>query len=466
MSVVWKATDELLRRPVAVKILARDFTFDHARAAVLTEAQAVAQLSHPNICNVFDYGESVQADGRMVPYIVMELLTGPSLHDLLNDGPVAPQEALKIAAEVAAGLSAAHALGVVHRDVKPGNVILTSSGAKVIDFGIAASVGAPNAEPDGSILATLSWVAPERLQGGTVLPPSDMFSFGVLLFSLLAGTLPWPPGTPLKDRLALAAGLPVLPGLPATVGALCLSCLSEDPDDRPTAAAASAVLLVALAVRTPRPSDVAPRGGLSGDHSESVTLGALADADRRRRRRRMAVLAVGLVAVLAATVYAFTNNAGRGDGIVGAGPATGQSVSPTLPGDAPVGGTPGREVPVPAITVTVHAGAGSQSAAQQGTSFTTKGGSVVAVCDAYGPRILEIAAKPDYYPNQFSLVLAALVFFTRPADGTNPTITYRLTITCTGGAEPKGSVTYYIGDQLVTPSLTPPASTASAAPSA
>src|SRR6185369_7086426 len=151
MSMVWRATDEVLRRPVAVKILARDYAYDLARAAVLTEAQAVAQLSHSNICNVFDYGENLQPDGKTVPYIVMELLTGPSLQDRLKDGPLPPAEALKIAAEVAAGLGAAHEQGVVHRDIKTGNVIITASGAKVIDFGIAASTGSSDVEPDGSI---------------------------------------------------------------------------------------------------------------------------------------------------------------------------------------------------------------------------------------------------------------------------------------------------------------------------
>ena len=329
MSVVWKATDEVLRRPVAVKILARDFAYDLARATVLTEAQAVAQLSHTNICNVFDYGESLQPDGRMVPYIVMELLTGPSLQERIKDGPVAPPEAIKIAAEVAAGLAAAHAHGVVHRDVKPGNVILTSGGAKVIDFGIAASTGTSDVEPDGSIRATLSCVAPERLLGGTVLPPSDMFSFGVLLFSLLAGRLPWPPWATLHDRLATAAPFPELPGVPATIGELYRSCLSEDPEDRPTASTAAAVLLVALTVRTPQPSDVAPRGGLPDDRSESATLGLIADADRRRRRRRVVVLLAGLVAVLTATAFAVSNNPGKGGQALGAGPSTGPGTLPT-----------------------------------------------------------------------------------------------------------------------------------------
>ena len=338
MSVVWKATDDVLGRAVAVKILAGDFAFDpDARAAVLAEAQAVARLSHPNICNVFDYGESLQADGHMVPYVVMELLTGPSLADRLEEGPLAPQEALKVAAEVAAGLAAAHAHGVVHRDVKPGNVILTSSGAKVFDFGIAAIAGAPDvAGPDGRILATLSYVAPERLRGGTVLPASDMFGWGVLLFRLLTGKLPWPSWATLADRLSAAAPLPVIPGIPAKIGDLYLSCLAEDPDDRPTAAAAAAVLQVALTVRTPQPSDVVPRGGLPDDDTESVSLGAMADADRRRRRRRAVVLAAGLVAVLAAGAFAFSNNAGKDQG--GATPSqTTAPVGEGFAGSAPPG---------------------------------------------------------------------------------------------------------------------------------
>ncbi len=281
MSVVWKATDHVLGRAVAVKILAGDFAFDpDARAAVLSEAQAVAQLSHhPNICNLFDYGESVLG-GNMVPYVVMELLSGPSLADRLEQGPLAPQEALKVAAEVAAGLAAAHAHGVVHRDVKPGNVILTSSGAKVFDFGIAAIAGAPDlAGPDGRILATPSYMAPERLRGGTVLPASDMFGWGVLLFRLLTGKLPWPSWATLADRLSATAPLPAIPGIPAQIGDLYLSCLAEEPNARPTATAAAAVIQVALTVRTPQPGDVLPRGGLPDADTESVSL----EGDGRRR---------------------------------------------------------------------------------------------------------------------------------------------------------------------------------------
>jgi eukaryotic-like serine/threonine-protein kinase len=468
MSVVWKATDDVLRRPVAVKILAGDFTFDLARIAVLTEAQAVAQMSHANVCNVFDYGESIQTDGFMVPYIVMEMLTGPSLADRLKEGPLPAHEALKIAADVAAGLAAAHAHGVVHRDVKPGNVILTPSGAKVIDFGIAASAGEPEARADGTIVATPAVVAPERLRGGTVLPPSDMFSFGVLLCYLLTGGAPWPAWIPLEDRLAKVLPLPELPGVPAAIADLYLSCLAEDPEDRPTAAAAAAVLLVALTVRTPQPGDVAPRAPLPMDNSEAVTLGIIADADRRRRRRRTVILSAALVAVVIATVFAFVNRSGSSQGVLGSGPSNGPSASPTstLPGDLPGPGvsTPGREVPVPGVTG--HSGAGigvnggNPPAAGPVTLFNTKGGGVNAACDSFGPRIESVQAAPGFYPNQVSLVVAALVFFTKPAAGASPTITYRLTITCSGvGAVPDVTVTSYTGDKLETPSPTAPAPT-------
>jgi serine/threonine-protein kinase len=473
MSVVWKATDEVLRRSVAVKILAGDFTFDHARTAVLAEAQAVAQLSHPNVCNVFDYGESLQQDGRMVPYIVMELLAGPSLLDRLKQGPVPPKEALKIAAEIASGLAAAHGHGVVHRDVKPGNVILTAGGAKVIDFGIAASEGSPEARPDGTIVATPSFVAPERLLGGMVLPPSDMFSFGVLLFHLLTGAPPWAPWVPVADRLSTVARMPDIPGVPPQIADLYLSCLAEHPDDRPTAAAAAAVLLVALTVRTPETSDVLPARGVPDRDADSVTIRAIADADRRRRRRRAVVFAVGLVAVLASLGFALSTNNGNSQGVLGSGPSKGPaSPTDTLPGDMPVVGTPGREVPVrggPAVTVTVTVYInGNQAPIGPASSFRTKGGTVLAACDTYGPRLVSVDAAPGFYPNQASLILAAFVFFTKPAAGTDPTITYRVTITCSGsGAEPDATVASYLGDKLVTPTpsaSTSPATTTSAAP--
>ena len=465
MSIVWRAQDELLDRAVAVKILAGDFTIDHARAAVLAEAQAVARLSHANICTVFDYGESPQPDGDMVPYIVMELLDGPSLHDRLEQGPLALPEALKIAAEVASGLAAAHAQGVVHRDVKPGNVILTSSGAKIIDFGIATLAGSPEAGPNGVIPATLAFVAPERLLGGIVLAPSDMFGWGIVLFRLLTGRMPWPPWAKPEDRLSLAAPLPVMQGIPATMGDLFLSCLAEDPHDRPTANAAAAVVRVALTVRTPQPSLVAPPFGLRDDDTASVTLGAIADADRRRRRRRAVVLTAGLVAVLIGAVFAVRTKVDnrpwrRGRRPVGHTERVVHGGTPSVE----VIGLPGPEVtvpgaPAPAVTVTMTVG-GNQSVVVPATSFRTKGGRVVAVCDAYGPRVTDVVAEPGFYPNELSVIVKAWVFFTKPGAGSDPATTYRLTITCNASSEPKVTTTSYSGDRLVTPAAAAPATSA------
>jgi serine/threonine-protein kinase len=466
MSVVWRATDTVLARAVAVKILAGDFTLDLARAAVLAEAQAVAKLSHPNICNVFDYGESVQDRGHMVPYVVMELLNGSTLAERLKKGPLAPQEALKIAAEVAAGLATAHAHGVVHRDVKPGNVILTSSGAKVFDFGIAAPAGAPEeAGLDGHIVATPSAVAPERLVGGTVLPPSDMFAWGVLLFRMLTGKLPWPAWATLADRTAAAAPLPEIPGIPGKVGDLYRSCLAADPDERPTAAAAAAVLQIALAVRTPQPSEVVPRGRPANGDTGLVGLGAIADAQRRQRRRRVVLLLAGLVAVLALVAFALSRNAGQDRGRTPsqttppvAGGALGSrppgSVSASLVAVVPGPAVTVRGIPIPPAAVTATA-AGNPPVVVPATSFSTGGGTVVVSCETFGPQVRSIVAKPGFYPNEVGLIFAAFVFFTRPADGVNPSITYRLTITCSGsGSAPNVTVASYQGEPLGTPAAT------------
>lgn len=142
MSVVWRGYDEVLGRQVAVKVLASRLASDRAfRHRIRSEAQAAARLCHPNITNVYDYGESQQV-GLTVPYVVMELIDGAPLTARLSGVGVLPwREAVTIAAEVASALATAHARGVVHRDVTPGNVMLTATGVKVVDFGISALVG-------------------------------------------------------------------------------------------------------------------------------------------------------------------------------------------------------------------------------------------------------------------------------------------------------------------------------------
>jgi serine/threonine-protein kinase len=180
-----------------------------------------------------------------MPYVVMELIDGPALHDVIAGGPLPWPQAAAIAAQVASGLAAAHARGLVHRDVKPGNVVLASTGAKLVDFGISAIAG--DARSDGELLGTPAYVAPERLMGGRTSPAADVYALGVLLYRCVAGRMPWQ--TEGGNTEVLLAHLheepdplpePILAGevdgsVPSQLSELCLRCLAKDPDERPSA---------------------------------------------------------------------------------------------------------------------------------------------------------------------------------------------------------------------------------------
>ena len=173
--------------------------------------------------------------------MVMELVDGPNLADVLRAGPLPWRRALATCADVAAGLAATHAMGLVHHDVKPGNVMLGTTGAKLVDFGISAELGEPSEPaPDGSVLGTPAYVSPERLRGGPASPAADVYALGLLLYRALTGRLPWDVTN--RDELLRAhllcepAPLPHLRGVPDSVGDLLRRCLSKDPDERPAAA--------------------------------------------------------------------------------------------------------------------------------------------------------------------------------------------------------------------------------------
>ncbi|GAA3250159.1 protein kinase [Dactylosporangium siamense] len=259
MAVVWKAHDQLLNRHVAVKVLAGPHTASPAaRRRVQAEAQAAAQLSHPNVTNVYDYGEALDETGDCVPYVVMELLPGRTLSQRLAAGPLPPQVALRICAEVAEALAAAHDRHVVHRDVKPANIMLTPTGAKVLDFGLAAVAGQPDIDEEGQLLGTAAYLAPERLTGDEVLPASDVYALGLLIHRALTDKLPWQADTPSQMLNAHVyvepEPLPPINGVPPVVHDICCRCLAKDPADRPSAAEVAAVLTAAAGI-TPRPSD-------------------------------------------------------------------------------------------------------------------------------------------------------------------------------------------------------------------
>ncbi|KXK59104.1 serine/threonine protein kinase [Micromonospora rosaria] len=249
MSEVWRADDEVLHRPVAVKALVAQFAADpQLRATIQREARAAARLTHPHITQVYDYGEATLAGGVVVPYLVMELVDGENLAERLAAGPLPWPEAARTAGEVAAALAAAHRLGVVHRDVKPGNVMLTETGAKVLDFGIAALSG-PHllaGRPGDPLMGTPAYTAPERLTPGPPDPASDVYALGVLLYRALTGRTPLRVRTFAEAAEAHRQGVPVpppaVPGLPADLATLTLACLAADPARRPSAARVAARL--------------------------------------------------------------------------------------------------------------------------------------------------------------------------------------------------------------------------------
>jgi serine/threonine-protein kinase len=234
---VWRATDTVLSRPVALKLLHQR----HAKQAETvarfrSEAQHAAALSHENIAQVYDYGEA--ADGQP-PYLVMELVAGASLEAVLEAGPLDASRTMDIVAQTAAGLQVAHAAGMIHRDVKPGNLLLNQSGTvKITDFGLAHTVGSASVTVSGELVGTPGYLAPERAVGEKAGPASDLYSLGIVAYECLTGTRPFT-GTPLE--VALAHRDRPLPPLPASVAAdvtaFVMHLTAKDPDRRPRDAA-------------------------------------------------------------------------------------------------------------------------------------------------------------------------------------------------------------------------------------
>ncbi|MDG4765686.1 serine/threonine-protein kinase [Solwaraspora sp. WMMD406] len=270
MSEVWRARDDLLDRPVAVKVLTPPIAAG-LRAACRREARAAARITHPNVTQVYDYGEAhIDGGDPPLPYLVLELVEGENLAARLTRGPLPWPAAAWLTAQVASGLAAAHRIGVVHRDIKPGNIMLTTSGAKILDFGIAA-VADGRPEPDGGwLLGTPTYAAPERLQHGPAHPAADVYALGALCYEMLTGSPPvavrnWQEAAARLSRYDLPAR-PAVDGLPTAVTDLCLSCLGQEPTSRPAASEVAVALRDALGVVVefplPRPTAARqPRGG-------------------------------------------------------------------------------------------------------------------------------------------------------------------------------------------------------------
>jgi tRNA A-37 threonylcarbamoyl transferase component Bud32 len=238
---VWRATDTVLSRPVAVKLLHPRYA---QRAETLARFRAEARhagvLSHQNIAKIYDYREPA---GGQPPYLVMELVEGPSLEAVLADGPLGAERTMDIVAQAAAGLQAAHAAGMIHRDIKPGNLLLSPGGTvKITDFGIAHTVGSAPVTASGEVIGTPGYLAPEQVAGERATPASDLYSLGMVAYECLAGV---PPFTGSAVVVALAQRERPLPPLPpsvsAEVGAFVARLTAKDPVHRPSSAAEAAV---------------------------------------------------------------------------------------------------------------------------------------------------------------------------------------------------------------------------------
>jgi serine/threonine protein kinase len=240
MGEVWRGVDEILGRPVAVKLLSAAHASDEQfRARFRAEARYAAALSHPGIARVFDYGEASPLGGA---YLVMELVNGEPLSAILERvGRLAPEVTLDIIGQAARALDAAHQAGIVHRDIKPGNLLIMADGTtKITDFGIAKAREAQAAQltATGIVMGTALYVSPEQATGSTVTGSSDIYSLGVVAYECLTGEPPFLADQPLAIAIMHKHDpVPPLPGdVPRPVSDLVLAMLAKTPEGRPESA--------------------------------------------------------------------------------------------------------------------------------------------------------------------------------------------------------------------------------------
>ena len=335
MGRVWRARDRLLNRPVAVKVLRSEFTGNPAFVARFrAEAQHAAVLHHPNIATVFDYGEA-DVGGERLAYLVMELVEGESLSELLHrERRLDVPRTLTILRSTAAALAVAHAAGLVHRDVKPGNVLMARDGTvKITDFGIAWSASSVPLTQTGQVIGTAHYLSPEQAQGAKATPASDVYALGAVAYECLAGRRAFEGENSVQIAVMQIRDHPdPLPGnVPPAVRQLIERAMVKDPADRfPDGAA----------LRDAVEAVLAGRPSMSRGHTGTAVmplplLGAAPvppSGDSRApllaAGRRMAVGAViAVVAILALAAVAVGLLGGKPPGTT-TGQSTGQTAEP------------------------------------------------------------------------------------------------------------------------------------------
>ncbi|MFI6402359.1 serine/threonine-protein kinase [Streptomyces sp. NPDC050548] len=297
MGTVWRADDEVLGRQVAIKRLHARPELSADELATLyertrREARSAARIQHPNVIVVHDV---VDDDGR--PCIVMEYVPGPTLADLLKDGRTLPhEEAARIGLDTVAALRAAHAAGVLHRDVKPGNVLLGTGDRTVLtDFGIAMTDGASTLTKTGEMVGSIHYMAPERIRGLTPGTASDLWALGATLYQAVEGRPPFRRATAMETAYAIAVD-PLEPMKQAgPLEPLIEALLIKEPDERPTAQQTERALQTAwwgeVTAELPPPA------------AELTTMEPTGDTGRGRRRGRKGIIAGVLALAAAATAF-------------------------------------------------------------------------------------------------------------------------------------------------------------------
>jgi eukaryotic-like serine/threonine-protein kinase len=357
-SEVWRATDAVLSRPVAVKLLHPAYAQQpEALARFRAQALHAAALWHENITHVYDYDEP--AEGPQ-PYLVMELVDGSSLADVLAGGLLDAARTMDVLAQAAAGLQAAHAKGLVHRDIKPGNLLLASIGTvKITGWGSSHAIGSVPGTATGIVTGTAEYLAPERIAGAQAAPASDLYALGVVAYECLTGAPPFVGDPPDVARAHRDHPVPPLPGsVPADVSALVMRLVAKDPAGRPGSAAEVArqagrlrhdlrndssldagptpyPLAIAAAVQPPPPA-MAP-AAVPDDARWRIPAGsrpASRAGARRLRRRPVLVLAsvaiAGLIGMVLAVAVGVASVQHLPGGPVSARP--GHSISGTVAG--------------------------------------------------------------------------------------------------------------------------------------
>ncbi|MGH3412820.1 MAG: Stk1 family PASTA domain-containing Ser/Thr kinase [Marmoricola sp.] len=324
MAEVRKGTDVRLGRTVAVKRLRTDLASDTTfQARFRREAQSAASLNHPSIVAVYDTGEEMSHDGTDVaqPYIVMEYVEGRTLREILKEGrKILPERALEITSGVLSALDYSHRMGIIHRDIKPGNVMLTPSGeVKVMDFGIARAVSDAQSTmtQTAAVVGTAQYLSPEQARGETVDSRSDVYSTGCLLYELLTGRPPFVGDSPVsvayqhvREHAAPPSSLEE--DLPPEVDQIVMKSLAKRVEDRYQSAAAMKAdidrYLTGMPVQAPAvvpepATSVLPGAAMGG--AGTAEQQAVADEDKPKRRRRVPLWALFAVLVVLILLAAF-----------------------------------------------------------------------------------------------------------------------------------------------------------------